>query len=82
MEKKLQKIYLWYYRLLIGQDLWQSNDQILLIIFVKKFMELNENSDTMTKNCETYDIRYKHCDCFLEYENFKNNLIEDKIFLL
>ena len=23
-------------------------------------------------------IRYKHCDCFLEYENFKDDLIEYK----
>ena len=30
------------------------------------------------KKCETYRIRCKYCDCFLEYASFKNNLIEWK----
>ena len=30
------------------------------------------------KNCETYAIKYKYCDCFLEYANFKDDLIEYK----
>ena len=50
MEKKLQKIYLTYYNLLIAQDLWQAHYQILSIIFLKEFIELNVNSDTMIKN--------------------------------
>ena len=45
MEKKLQKIYLTYYSLLIVQDLWQARYQILLIIFLKEFIELNVNMD-------------------------------------
>ena len=28
------------------------------------------------KKCETCGIKYKYCDCFLEYKNFKDNLIE------
>ena len=28
------------------------------------------------KKCETYGIKYKNCDCFLEYINFKDDLIE------
>ena len=31
-----------------------------------------------TKNCETCRIRYKYCDCFLKYTNFKDDLIEYK----
>ena len=27
------------------------------------------------KKCETYDIKSKYCDCFLEYTHFKNDLI-------
>ena len=50
MEKKLQKIYLTYYSLLIAQDLWQAHYQILSIIFLKEFIELNVNSDTMMRN--------------------------------
>ena len=28
------------------------------------------------KKCETCGIKYKYYDCFLEYTNFKDNLIE------
>ena len=28
------------------------------------------------KRCETCGIEYKHCNCFLEYTNFKDDLIE------
>ena len=28
------------------------------------------------KKCETCEINYKHCDCFLECKNFKDELIE------
>ena len=48
MEKKLQKIYLTYYSLHI--DLWQAHYQILSIIFLKEFIELNANTDKMIKN--------------------------------
>ena len=51
MEKKLQKyIYLSYYNLLIVQDLWQVHYQILSIIFLKRFIELNVNTNMMIKN--------------------------------
>ena len=26
--------------------------------------------------CETCRIKYKYCDCFLEYKNFKDDLME------
>ena len=32
----------------------------------------------MIKNCETCRSKYKYCDCFLEYTNFKDDLIEYK----
>ena len=73
MEKKLQKIYLTYYNLFIAQYLWQAHFQILSIIFLKQFIELNVNS-------ETCGIKYKYCNCFLEYTNFKDDLIENKCF--
>ena len=28
------------------------------------------------KKCETYGIKYKYCNCFLEYTNYKYDLIE------
>ena len=39
-----------YYNLLIVQDLWQVHYQILSIIFLNEFIELNVNLDTMIKN--------------------------------
>ena len=50
MEKKLQKIYPIDYNLLKAQDLWQAHSQILSIIFLKEFIKLNVNTDTMIKN--------------------------------
>ena len=49
MEKKLQKIYLTNYNLLIVQDLWKAHYQILSIIFQKEFIDLNVNSGIMIK---------------------------------
>ena len=31
------------------------------------------------KKCETCGIKYKYCNCFFEYTNFKGNLIEYKL---
>ena len=56
-------------------DLCQTHYQILLIIFLKEFIELNVNLNMMIKKCETCGIKYKYCDCFLEYTNFKDYLI-------
>ena len=30
------------------------------------------------KTCETWGIRYKYCNCFPEYTNFKGDIIEYK----
>ena len=30
------------------------------------------------KRCDTCGIKYKYCDCFLRYTNFKDDLIKDK----
>ena len=57
MENKLQKIYVTYGNLLTAQDLWQFHYQILSIIFLKEFMELNVNLDTMIKNVK--HLEYK-----------------------
>ena len=52
MDKKLQKIYLTYYNLLIGQNLWQAYYQIVSIIFLKEFIKLNVNTGMMIKNAK------------------------------
>ena len=74
MQKKSQKIYLTYYNLLTAQGLWQADYQILSITFLKEFIKLNVNMDTMIKNMKLSQLKY--CNCFLEYMNFKDDLIE------
>ena len=32
------------------------------------------------KKCETCGIKHNYCDCFLEYINFKDDLIEYSLF--
>ena len=78
MEKKLPKIYLIYHNLLIAQDLWQAHYRILSLIFLKEFIELNVNTDMMINlcNCETCRIKYKCCNWFLEYTNYKDNRMQ------
>ena len=78
MEKKVQEIYVTYYHLLIAQDLLQTHNQIVSIIFLKKFIELNVSSDTIIKNVKL-GISYKYCYCFFEYTNFKDDLIESDV---
>ena len=50
--------------------------QILSIIFLKELIKLNVNMGTIIKKCETCGINCKCCNCFLEYTDFKDNLIE------
>ena len=42
------------------------------------YIESDVNLDTMIKNVKICGIRYKYCNCFLEYTNFKDDLIEFK----
>ena len=65
MDKKLQKIYLTYYNLLIAQDLWQAHYQMLSVIFLKEFIELNLNSDLMIKNLKVVELNISIATIFL-----------------
>ena len=65
MEKKLQKIYLSHYNLLRAQDLLQVHYQILSIIFLNEFLELNINSDTMIKNVKYMELNISIATVFL-----------------
>ena len=65
MEKELQKIYLTYYNLLIAQDLWQAHYQILSIIFLKEFTELNINLDMLIKNVKLGKLNISTATVFL-----------------
>ena len=43
----------------------QALYQLLSLIFLREFIKLNANAETMIKNV-TYGIIWKVCDCFLE----------------
>ena len=79
MENKLQKIYPtdYSYRLLIVQNLWQALYHILSIIFLKEFIKLNVNTDMKIKNAKIVELNLSIVT-FLEYTNFKDDLIECK----
>ena len=76
MEKKLQKVCLVDYKLLLAKDFWQVHYQILLIISLKKFIKLNVNMNMMIKKCGTCFIKYKYCECFFESTSVKDDLIK------
>ena len=71
MEKKLQKKYLTYYSFLIAQDLWQVHYQILSMIFLKKFVELNLNFEAMVKNVKYAELNENIATVFLNIQTLK-----------
>ena len=71
MDNKLQKIYLTYNNLLIAQDLWQAHYQILSIIFLKEFIELNVNTDMMIKYVKLVEFNISIVTEFLKTQTLK-----------
>ena len=71
VEMKLQKIYLTYYDLLIVRDLWQAHYQILSIIFLKVFIKLNVNTDTMIKNLKIAELYINIATVLLNAQTLK-----------
>ena len=71
MKKKLQKIYLTYYSLLIAQDLWQAHYQILSIIFLKEFIEFDVNSGMMIKDLKLAVLNIIFATVFLTTQILK-----------
>ena len=54
-----------------------ATNKSLSIIFLKEFINVNTDKD---KKYETCGNTYEVCNCFLEYTNFKDDLIEYKYF--
>ena len=71
MEKKLQKISLTHYNLLIAHDLWQALYQILSIIFLKKFIKLNVNTDMKIINVKLVELNVRIATVFLNSQILK-----------
>ena len=76
MEKKLQKIYLIDYNLLIAQDLLQALYQILSTISLKEFIKSNVNTEMMIGNVKLVEFNINIGT--VEYTNLKHKLIEYK----
>ena len=59
---------------MIAQDLWQANK------FANKFAEeihkIKRKCGHDHRKCETHGIKYKDCECCLEYANIKDDLRE------
>ena len=67
MEKKLQKVCLVDYKLLLAKDFWQVHYQILLIISLKKFIKLNVNMNMMIKNVELVSLNTNIVSALIKY---------------
>ena len=76
MDKKLQKIYLTYNYLLIAHDLWQAHYQMLPIIRLKEFTEVNVNMDIMIKNMRLAELKIGIPTVFLNTKTLKMILIK------
>ena len=71
MEKKLQKMYLTCYNLLILQDLWQAHYQIFSIIFLTEFIKLSVNSDMSITNVKHVELNISIATVFLNMKTLK-----------
>ena len=71
MEKKLQKIYLRYQNLLIGQDLWEAHYQILSIIFLKEFTKIKCKYGLNDKNEKLVELHAKYASAFLNTQTLR-----------
>ena len=65
--EKLQKIYLLFDSLLTAQDLWQAYYQI----YLKEFIELNVNLDTIIKNVKLVELNITIETVFLNIKTLK-----------
>ena len=71
---ELQKMYLTYYNLLMAHDLLQDYLSSLASNLSKGIHKTKCKYGQDNKKCETCRMKYKNCNCFLEYINFKDNL--------
>ena len=76
----LLDISLWYRLLKIYNNFFRYVIIITIQNLVNNLPEeihkINSKYEHDDKKCEICEIKYKDCDCFLEYANFKDNLIE------
>ena len=64
-------MYLTYYNLLIAQELRQTLHQILAIIFLKDFFELNVNTTMTIKDVKLVELNINIATVFLNIQILK-----------
>ena len=78
MEKKLQKIYPTYYNFNDSARFMASLLSNLVNNISEAILRIKCKCGHDDKKCQTCRIKLKYCQCFLEYTNFKDDLIEYK----
>ena len=76
MEKKIQKIYPTYHNLFIVQGFLASSLSNLVNNLSERIHKIKCKFEDDDRKCWTCEIKYNYCDCFLEYINSKDDLIE------
>ena len=76
--KEITKHRSYILNLLIAEDSWQAHYQNLFNNLSERIHRIKCKFGHNDKKCETCVIKYKFCDCFLEYTHFKDDLIEYK----
>ena len=69
--EEITKICLTCYNLLTVQDFWQAHYHVLSIIFLKEFMKLNVNTDTMPKYAKLMELHMNYASVFLNTQTLK-----------
>ena len=70
-ERNEKKLYPTDYNLLIAQNLWQAHYQILLIILLKKLIELNVNMNMIIRNVKHAELNTKNASPFLNTQTLR-----------
>ena len=78
MEKKLQKNVSYVLQFIDRARYMASSLWSLVNNLSEKIHKIKCKYGHDDKKCETCGIKYNYCDCFLEYLNFKDDLIEYK----
>ena len=76
MEKKLQKNISYILQLIDSTRFMASTLSNLVNNLSERIHRIKCKFGHNDKKWEAGGIKYKHCDCFLEYTSFKDNLIE------
>ena len=78
MKKKLQKNISYILQVIDSAKFMESSLSNLPNNLSERIQGLKCKHDHDNKECETYGIKYKHCDYFLEYTNFEDDSTEYK----